>query len=262
MFEWVFDTPTVVLGILIVAGFAGVGLVGLWLTRRFILSRLGDLSHANEFAGAIHHGILIIYGLVVALIAIAVWENFASAEKLASGEATALAALYRDVDGYPEPARSHIRTGIRVYTEDIIHVAWPLQRSGRMPTRGVELVDRIQTDLFAFIPTTEAQGILHAETLRAYNVVVQARRLRLDAVGSGLPPAMWAVVLCGGLISLFASFCFEVGNPRLQQLMVVLLASMMGLLIFMIVLYDYPFRGIHGVSSESYELIYDHLMKP
>jgi hypothetical protein len=44
--------------------------------------------------------------------------------------------------------------------------------------------------------------------------------------------------------------------------MVVLLASMMGLLIFMIVLYDYPFRGIHGVSSESYELIYDHLMKP
>src|SRR5580765_232155 len=138
MFEWVFDTPTVVLAILIVGSFAGVGLVGLWLTRRFILPRLGDLSHVNEFAGAIHHGVLIIYGLVVALIAIAVWENFASAEKLASGEATALAALYRDVGGYPEPARSQIQTGIRVYTEDIIHQAWPIQRSGRMPTRGVE----------------------------------------------------------------------------------------------------------------------------
>jgi hypothetical protein len=262
MFEWMFDTPTFLLGILIVASFAGVGLGGLWLTRRFILPWLGDLTHAGEFTGAVHHGILIIYGLAVALIAIAVWENFAEAKKIASGEATALAALYRDTGGYPEPARSQIRSGIRVYTEQIIHEAWPLQRSGQVPTRGVELLDQIQADLFAFIPASEAQGILHAETLRAYNLMVQARRLRLDAVGSSLPAAMWAVVLCGGLISLFASFCFDVGNPRLQKLMVALLAGTMGLLIFMIVLYDCPFRGVHGVSSEAYELVHDHLMKP
>lgn len=262
MFEWIFSTPTALLAILIVGAYAAVGLAGLWLTRRLILPRLGDLSHTNEFAGAVHHGILIIYGLAVALIAIAVWENFADATKLASGEATALAALYRDTDGYPEPARSQLRAGVRTYTEQIIREAWPQQRSGHVPSGGVELVDRIQQELFAFTPTNEAQSIIHAETLHAYNAMVQARRLRLDAVGSGLPAAMWAVVLCGGLISLFASFFFGVGNARLQKLMVVLLASTMGLLIFMIVLYDYPFRGTHGVSAESYELIYEHLMKP
>ena len=42
--------------------------------------------------------------------------------------------------------------------------------------------------------------------------------------------------------------------------MVGLLASLMGLLIFLIVIYDRPFRGSHGVSSEAYELIYNQLM--
>ena len=36
--------------------------------------------------------------------------------------------------------------------------------------------------LVAFEPTTEGQKILHAETLRAYSQMIEARRLRLDAV--------------------------------------------------------------------------------
>ena len=262
MFDWIFSTPAPVLGALIIVAFSAAGLAGLSLTRRLILPRLGDLTHSNEFVGSMHHGILIIYGLAVALIAIAVWESYSSAEKLVSGEATAISALYRDAAGYPEPARSQIRAGIRAYTEQIIREAWPVQRSGRVPTAGIALVDKIQEDMFAFVPTSEAQGILHAEALHAYNAMIQARRLRIDAVDSGLTPAMWAVVLFGALICLFASYFFEVGNPGLHKLMVVLLASLMGLLVFMIVLYDYPFRGTHGIGSESYELVYEHLMRP
>jgi hypothetical protein len=39
-----------------------------------------------------------------------------------------------------------------------------------------------------------------------------------------------------------------------------LLASIMGLLIVLIVLYDSPFRGAHGISAEAYELVYEPLM--
>jgi hypothetical protein len=262
MLDWIFSIPSFVLGFVMVGTFVGLGLAGLSLTRRWVLPWLGDLSLAGEFTATVHHGILIIYGLAVALIAVAVWENYTDATKLASGEATALAALYRDAGGYPEPVRSQLRARIRDYTAEIIHLAWPLQRSGRVPTEGVELVDGIQDEMFAFIPTGEAQGILHAEALRAFNIMVEARRLRLDAVGSALPPAMWAVVLFGGLIAMFASFLFEVRNLRLQRLVIALLASVLGLLVFMIVRYDYPFRGTHGISSESYELVFDHLMKP
>jgi hypothetical protein len=41
---------------------------------------------------------------------------------------------------------------------------------------------------------TEGQKLLHGETLGAYNQLIQARRLRLDAVGTGVPAVMWAVI--------------------------------------------------------------------
>jgi hypothetical protein len=72
---------------------------------------------------------------------------------------------------------------------------------------------------------------------------------------------MWAIVLIGGLISLASVLFFEVENLRLQRIMVALLASLMGLLIFLIAIYDHPFRGAHGVSPAPYELIHEHMME-
>jgi hypothetical protein len=92
--------------------------------------------------------------------------------------------------------------------------------------------------------------------------MVQARRLRLDAVSTGLPGVMWTVVLVGAAISLSASFFFQVDDVRLHLILVTLLAMFIGLVIFMTFALDRPFRGDLGVRPEPYELIYDHLMKP
>jgi hypothetical protein len=90
MFEWIFSAPWLVLGLSIIVIFVAIGLAGLGLARRMVLPRLGNVAHDNEFAWAIHHGILIIYGLAVALIAVAVWENYAAGSKLISSELVAV----------------------------------------------------------------------------------------------------------------------------------------------------------------------------
>ena len=93
---------------------------------------------------------------------------------------------------------------------------------------------RFQAVLDKFEPATEGQKILHAETLRAYNLLIQSRRLRLDAVGTGLPAVMWAVIVIGAFIGLSASFFFRVEDARLHVIEVLLLAVFIGLVIFMI----------------------------
>jgi uncharacterized membrane protein YhaH (DUF805 family) len=122
-------------------------------------------------------------------------------------------------------------------------------------------MDEFQTTLIGFEPATEGQKILHAEALRAYNNMIQARRLRLDAVNTGLPGVMWAVVLAGAIIGLTATFFFKVEDAWLHGILVTLLAGFMGLVIFMILALDQPFRGDLGIGPQSYQLIYDHLMK-
>jgi hypothetical protein len=94
--------------------------------------------------------------------------------------------------------------------------------------------------LFIAGPASEDHKLLHGETLRAYNQLIQARRLCLDAVGTGLPGVTWIVILVGAVISLSASFFFKVEDVFI------------GLVIFMILALDRPFRGDLGVQPEPY----------
>jgi hypothetical protein len=235
---------------------------GLLFVRRRVLPRLQVGESDSEFTGAMLQSVMVFYGLAVALIAVSVWQTYADTSKIVSDEATALAAIYRDVSSYPEPARSEMQSELRDYTQYVINEAWPLQQRGQVPRGGVERMNRFQTTLVSFEPTTESQKLLHGETLRAYNEMIKARRLRLDAVHTGLPGVMWSVIIIGAFIGLSASFFFKVADARLQGTQVLLLSVFIGLIIFMILALDRPFRGDLGISADPYRLIFDQLMKP
>jgi uncharacterized YccA/Bax inhibitor family protein len=127
---------------------------------------------------------------------------------------------------------------------------------------GVEMLNRFQATLTGFEPATDGQKIMHGEALRAYNQLVEARSLRLDAVvNTGLPSVLWVVVLAGAVISLMATFFFKVDDLRLHAILVTLLGTFMGLVIFMIFAFDRPFRGDLGLKPEPYQLVYDKVMQ-
>jgi Protein of unknown function (DUF4239) len=262
MIESFFNLPLFISGTVIIASLCLFAIGGLLLTRRFVLPRLHFHEHDGHFSGTMVHSVMVFYGLALALIAVNVFETYAEVSKIISQEATALAMLYRDVSGYPEPVRSQLQKELRDYVDYVIHEAWPLQQRGQIPSGGVELMNRFQSILINFEPATEGQKLLHGETLRAYNTMIQARRLRLDAVRTGLPGVMWIVILAGAAISLSASFFFKVEDVRLHGILVTLLATFIGLVIFMTFALDRPFLGDLGVRPEPYQLIYDNLMKP
>ncbi len=120
----------------------------------------------------------------------------------------------------------------------------------------------VEAKLVTFEPATEGQKLLHGETLRAYSQLIEARRLRLDAVLTGLPGPLWFVIVVGALVSLSSTFFFQVEDSRLQSIQVALLAIFVGMIIFIIFALDRPFRGDLGLQPDSYQLIYDQLMKP
>jgi hypothetical protein len=262
MFDWLFDLPLVVTGPASILSLCLFAIGGLLLIRRRLLPRLRIHDEDAHFSGTMVHSVMVFYGLALALIAVNVFETYADVSKIISQEATALAVLYRDVGGYPEPLRSQLQKELREYVDYVIHDAWPLQQRGQVPSAGVERMNRFQDLMITFEPATQRQNILHAEAFRAYNNMIQARRLRLDAVGIGLPSVMWIVILLGAVISLSASFFFKVEDVRLHGILVTLLAMFIGLVIFMTFALDRPFRGDLGVRPEPYQLIYDHLMKP
>ena len=56
-------------------------------------------------------------------------------------------------------------------------------------------------------------------------------------------------------------FFFKVADARLHIIEVLVPAVFIALVIFMILSLDRPFRGDLGIRADSYQLIYDHVMK-
>jgi hypothetical protein len=99
----------------------------------------------------------------------------------------------------------------------------------------VAMLNRFQATMTGFEPTTEGQRALHAEALRAYNQLVEARSMRIDAAANtGLPGVLRVVVMVGAAI---------------------------GLVIFMILAFDRPFRGDLALEPDAYQQVYDVVMQ-
>ena len=85
--------------------------------------------------------------------------------------------------------------------------------------------------------------------------------MRTPTCPPSLPAVMWGVIVAGAFIGLSASFFFRVEDARLQAIQVLLLATFIGLVIFMIFALDRPFRGDLGLRPDAYQLMFDQLMK-
>ena len=262
MFDSLFHLPLLVAAPVVIGSMCLFAILGLLATRRWILPRLRVRVSDGEFSGTMVQAIMVFYGLAVALIAVSVWETYSEVASDVSHESTRLGALYRDVSGYPEPIRTELQEELRGYTRYLVDEAWPVHRQGGHPTRGIEWMNRFQSTLVTFEPVTEGQRILHAETLRAYNLMIDARRLRLEAMLTRLPGLLWGVVLFGAAISLVASYFFDVEDGRLHGIMVTLLAAFIGLVMVMILAFDRPFHGELGIGPQDYQMAYDELMRP
>jgi hypothetical protein len=108
--------------------------------------------------------------------------------------------------------------------------------------------------ILEFEPATDGQSIVHAEVLSAFNTLVEFRRRRIEATSYAVPGALWAVVLIGAALAIFASYLFNVDSLLAQSLLTTLLASMIALLVFFIATTDHPYRGVNAMRPRAYEI--------
>ena len=258
--DWLFHLPLTGVGCIVIACICGFSIVGVALTRRLILPRMKVNADDSEFSGTMVQAVMVFYGLAIALVAVSVWETHSEVSSSVSLEASRLGALYSDVGEYPEPLRSELRGELHGYADYLIDEAWPQQRKGIHPTRGAEWMNRFQDSLFTFEPVTESSKVLHSEAFRAYNLVLEARHLRMDAMLISLPDTLWFVIVVGAILSLSGTFFFKVADEKLHMIQVTLVSAFVGLVITLIIAFDRPFHGELGVGPESYGFIREQLM--
>jgi hypothetical protein len=246
------------MGLLIVAVFTALAVAGLYATRRLVVTITGPRPGHNEGVDAYIAAAAVFYGIVAGLIAVAAWEQYANYDDKVTQEAGAVAMLYRDVASYPEPYGSRLTEELRAYTRVVID-GWPLLQHGVVPSRPADLLNKFQTTFYSFDPKNERERIIHAAAIAEFERMIELRRLRLHDKDAGLPEALWAVVIIGGILTIFLTYFLALERFKVHVTMTIVSGILVSLLIFMIAAVDHPFRGGVSIGSDAFQLVYDQL---
>lgn len=116
--------------------FVGVAAAGVLLTRSWTRRLFAREEGWREHVVITIEGAFVFFGLLLALVTIAAYDNYAGARETVAAEASELGSLYRSVSSYPQPLRGELQAGLQDYVKYVVDEAWPQQRKGIIPTGG------------------------------------------------------------------------------------------------------------------------------
>jgi hypothetical protein len=251
---WLESLPTLAAGVLIVGGFVGSTLVAGYLVARFTP---GDVRLAhNDRAGFILAVIGVVYAVLLAFVAIGTWERFDQAEARSYEESEALATVYRDAESFPDAAP--LRAMLRAYVRSVIDDEWPRMRRGQRGTAAnasLEAADRYVRHLP--VGSVGAADV-HVQMLSAMDTALADRETRLTIDFIGINGIMWVVLVAGAYITVAFTYLFGFERTVMQQLMIGGLSLTIGLVLFLVVGLDYPFRGSIAVGPDAFRDLLDY----
>ncbi|MGH6847102.1 MAG: hypothetical protein ACREC0_06605, partial [Methylocella sp.] len=197
--HWLCDLPTtlaVIVSLLVGAGLSALGL----LVVHPILPH-GVRAVHNDVSGFMFATVGTTYAVLLAFVAVAVWQNFALIDSQVQTEANLVGDLYRDTVAFPEPSASRLRHFLFVYAEIVVEDEWPALAAGRADeAEGWQLMDKFHTELLQFQAKDESVGVLRADTIKTLNQLYDARRGSFHAATSELPPILWWNLIAGAVI--------------------------------------------------------------
>jgi hypothetical protein len=250
---WIYEIPTWLLCFLIIGPILLFSTTVLILRRTWIYHRFRLSDDTNDGINGYFSAMGVLYGLLLGLIAVSSWENLEYVGTLANKEATSVAQLYRDVSTLDQPAKTKLHQELEDYLNYVINVAWPAHKLGKVPTGGSVILTRFLATLSTYHTRNVEQQVFLAEVITAYNKLIEDRRLRMHAVDdTGIDSITWIVILVGGGLTLIGSFFIHLPTLGGHLFMNSLFSILLGLMIFMLVAIDQPFRSELGITPIAY----------
>jgi hypothetical protein len=250
---WLESLPTVTAGVVMVGGFVLVALLAGYLVARFTSAEIRT-AH-NDRAGFILAVIGVIYAVLLAFIAIGVWERFQQAEARSYEEAGALATVYRDAGSFKDGVR--LRALLHAYALSVIRIEWPRMRRGAKSELSSALLEAADREVQALPADTPRLADVQAQMLAAMDTALMDREARLTIDSGGINGIMWVVLIVGAIVTVAFTYLFGFDRTLMQVLMIGGLSFLIGLVLFLILALDYPFRGSIAVEPEAFRALLD-----
>lgn len=218
---------------------------------------LGLTLHGEDIGtgAALHAFVGVLFAVALGLIVVNVQSEHSDVEAATEDEASKIGDLYRNLDGLEDPRAAPLQARIYRYVDMVLTVEWPANAAGRSSEETWRAIDQIARDIIRLHPTTADAQVVQAALLQDINSVLDARRNRLFLGQQGIGGATWSVIALSAAITLGFACLFPMRRLALRLLTLSLMASMFGLMLFLVVAMDQPLQGQLSIQPEAFRLL-------
>lgn len=225
-----------------------IALSGALLFHRYVPHAV--LVEHNEIAGFVFAVVGVVYAVLLAFLAIAVWEHFNAAEERTYEEASRLTVVYRKSDLFPQVHA--LRAELKTYVQIIVDREWSEMYQGKHDPQAEALAEHIAYEVRHLPVRTPAQQNVHAAMTQSIDDALVDRDYRTSAASIGVNPFLWFILFGGAASTVAFAYLFAYSNRWAMMTIVGMLAFMLGLVLYLIAAVDYPFRGQIHVGPEAF----------
>lgn len=220
------------------------------LLRPLIYSYFGICNRTDNAINGFFAGVGVLYGLLIGMVVISVWGNFQDSQSQVHVEAGAYASLARSIAGLPEPTRSMLHENVSGMLWTIINKEWPEHSNGRVPDDIYSYFSNFEVIIYSFKPNGAMDSSVANNVIERYLNMLEIRRDRVyDVVSGGLPQPFWIVLVVGTSLAVIMTFFFHVETLGMHILLTAVYSTFLGLMIFLIVIFDRSFGDISAEES-------------
>ncbi len=200
-----------------------------------------------DAARAVSATIGMVYAILVALAAIAVWEPRSAAIRSAEREATDLVEAHWAARALAPPDRVEIEGLIVGYAREVATVEFDSLRREQAPSRKADLLlNRLRAKVESVRPPIE-------ELTKRVNDLADARQARISVADDGIPYPLWPILIGGAVVSVAFLYLFGLARTFPNALMMFVVGGMIGLMLAVLYQFEFPFSRGMAVGPDAFE---------
>ena len=210
------------------------------------------LLQAHDLTGNLLSVVGTLYAVLLGLVVVDALVRFEHATDVVQQESNSLADVFLLADRLPEPPRTRLRDCCKTYARQVVDEEWPLMRRGLASDAARRTAVALSQALDGFEPAAESHKAVFPMLLEQIRQVWDCRRERIGTAQHGIPAIEWIVLVVGGAVTVLFGGLFCAQSVSLQRLLTALTAMLIGLNLYLVSLFGYPFAGELTVSSRPF----------
>lgn len=251
--DFIYKLSDLYIFILLSVAISLVTIIAVYIVRKILPLKLR--SRDNAVIGNIGNIVGLIYGVLVGLTALYLFNNNSYTTDAVQHEANAAANIAREAVWLKEPARSTIQSDIKNYVDKVIHVEWPLMREGKdLSNENDFVIEKINKELLQYSVENKSDDLIIRDLVTEVKALYNGRQQRIVMSNSSLSPEIWEVIIIGTILTIGINFLYRV-SLHLHLIAIIAAGLMASSMIFLLVTLDRPFQGEFIIEPDAFKSV-------